>query len=322
MIVIASANGDVGIEAAIDVLKSGGTAIDAVEAGIRLVEENMNDHSVGRNSYPNILGDLELDASIMNGRTLESGAVAAMKNVPAAISVARKVMEMLPHVHLAGDGAERFAVEMGFERDKDMVTEPIMAIRDRHLTGAMSEETFDNLANQVDLWDWVKVATDPEKRYGTVNFIAQDGNGDICCGVSTSGWAWKYPGRVGDSPIIGAGNYADNRYGAAACTGMGEMAIRACTAHSLVFYMKMGASVDEASRRAMEDLRDLGGPYVSRMSLISLGKDGNHAGFTSHEPKASTHHRVGTYVFQTADMAQHEEVPRQYVEIRERWERK
>ena len=322
MIVVASANGDVGIQAAMDVLKSGGSAVDAVEAGIRLVEDNEKDHSVGRNSYPNILGDLELDASIMNGRTLESGAVAAMKNYPAAISVARQVMERLPHVHLAGEGAERFAAEMGLPRDEAMVSEAIMAIRERHLKSAMPEETFNNLASQTDLWDWVKVATDPEKKYGTVNFIAQDGNGDICCGVSTSGWAWKFPGRVGDSPMIGAGNYADNRYGAAACTGMGEMAIRACTAHSLVFYMKMGLSVHHASTRAMEDLRDLGGSYVSRMSLISLDKEGNHGGFTSHKPNEDTHEKVSMYIFQRDDMAQYEATPRSYVEIPERWVRK
>ena len=322
MIVVASANGRVGIQASIDVLKSGGSAIDAVEAGIRLVEENMDDHSVGRNSYPNILGELELDASIMNGHTLESGAVAAMKNVPAAISVARQVMKKLPHVLLAGDGAERFAAEMGFACDEQMVTEAIVGVRERHLTSTTSDAIFESIPERTDLWDLVKHATDPEKKYGTVNFIAQDANGDICTGVSTSGWAWKFPGRVGDSPIIGAGNYADNRYGAAACTGMGEMAIRACTAHSLIFYMKMGATLDEASRRAMEDLRDLGGPYVSRMSLISLDKDGNHAGCTSHNPHADgSTGNVGTYVFQRTDMAKYDEVPRQYVEVPERWEK-
>ena len=320
MIVVASANGQVGIQAAIDVLKSGGSAIDAVEAGIRLVEENMDDHSVGRNGYPNILGELELDASIMNGRTLESGAVAAMKGYPAAISVARMVMQKLPHVLLAGEGAERFAAEMGFARDEAMVTQPIMDIRQRHLRSAMAEEIFDNLPARTDLWEWVKLATDPEKTYGTVNFIAQDGNGDICTGVSTSGWAWKFPGRVGDSPIIGAGNYADNRYGAAACTGMGEMAIRSCTAHSLVFYLKMGLALEDAARRAMEDLRDLGGPYVSRMNLIALDREGNHAGFTSRKPNSdSLLSRVGAYIFQRADMADYEEGTRQYVEIPARW---
>jgi len=320
MIVVASANGDVGIQASIDVLKAGGTAVDAVEAGIRLVEDNEADHSVGRNSYPNILGDLELDASIMNGRTLESGAVSGMPNVPAAISVARKVMEKLPHVLLTGAGAERFAGEMGFDRDEQMVSDEVMAIRSRHLATHLPDGAFDTINDRDDLWTLVQVATAPEKKYGTVNFIAQDAKGDICCGVSTSGWAWKFPGRVGDSPIIGAGNYADNRYGAAACTGMGEMAIRACTAHSLVFYMKMGLSLAEASRRAMEDLRDLGGPYVSRMSLVSLDKDGNHAGFTSMEVDRDMYDNpVSNYIFQRDNMADHESVSRTFVEIPTRW---
>ncbi len=106
MIVMASKNGAVGIKEAVHVLKEGGTAVDAVETGIRLVEENPDDHTVGYSGYPNLLGEVELDASIMNGRTLESGAVGAMKGYPYAISVARKVMETLPHVMLVGEGAE------------------------------------------------------------------------------------------------------------------------------------------------------------------------------------------------------------------------
>jgi beta-aspartyl-peptidase (threonine type) len=321
MIVVASENGKAGIQASIDVLRAGGSAVDAVEAGIRLVEENLADHSVGRNSYPNLLGELELDASIMNGRTLESGAVCALKNYSAAISVARKVMERLPHVLLAGEGASRFAAEMGFDRDEDMVGEELKALRERFLTSVMGAERFADIENLPDMADWVKVSTDPEKKFGTVNFIAQDKNGDICTGVSTSGWAWKYPGRVGDSPIIGAGNYADNRYGAAACTGTGEMAIRACTAHSLVFYMKMGMSVAEASKQAMADLRDLGGPYISRMNLISLDKDGNHFGCTSMAGQYYKNYSLkpGAYIFQRADMDSFEEAERYFVEIPTRW---
>ncbi len=312
MIVVASANGRVGIQTAIDILKSGGTAIEAVEAATRLVEDNLQDHTVGRNGYPNILGDLELDASIMNGRTLESGAVAAMKNVPAAITVARKVMDKLPHALLAGEGAERFAAEMGLARDEQMVSPEIEAIRKNLLTaGGMSAEKIAKLQTDIELWDWVKMATDPERTYGTVNFIAQDKNGDIASAVSTSGWAWKYPGRVGDSPIIGAGNYADNRYGAAACTGMGEMAIRACTAHSLVFYMKMGQSVTEAAQRVMEDLRDLSGPYIAVMNLVAIDKDGNPAGFTSKQGR--------TFIYQTEDMESCVEQDRTYVDIPSRW---
>ncbi len=116
---------------------------------------------------------------------------------------------------------------------------------------------------------------------GTVNFLAQDKEGNICAGTSTSGWAGKYPGRLGDSPIIGAGLYADNRYGAAACTGMGEMAIRASTARSVIFYLKMGYSLLDAGRQAMIDLNDLEGRYLSRMNIVMMDKDGNPAAFSN-----------------------------------------
>ncbi|MCK5923410.1 MAG: isoaspartyl peptidase/L-asparaginase, partial [Methylococcales bacterium] len=184
---------------------------------------------------------------------------------------------------------------------------------ERRLREEMPAETFNKIHDQDNLWQWVKLATDPERAWSTVNFIAQDSHGDIAAGVSTSGWAWKYPGRVGDSPIIGAGIYADNRYGAATCTGMGEMAIRACTAHSLVFYMKMGQSVQTAATQAMRDLNDLGGRFISRMNLIALDKEGNHIGCTSVKGY--------TYIYQTTDMAEHVEVERTYVEIVERWDR-
>ena len=313
MIVAASANGKVGIEAAVQVLRDGGTAVEAVEAGIRLVEANPDDHTVGYGGFPNLLGEVELDASIMNGRTLESGAVGAVKGYLHVISLARKVMETLPHVFLVGDGAERFAAEMGFPR-QELLTEEARTIWAGRLQKDMPPDVFAHLHEQAELRDWVRLATDPERAKGTVNFIAQDGNGDIACGVSTSGWAWKYPGRLGDTPIIGAGNYADNRYGAAACTGMGEMAIRGATSHSLVFYMKMGLSLEEAGARAMNDLNDLDGRFLSVMNIIALDKDGRPAGFTSS--------RGRTYIYQTADMAEPVEEARTYVPIRSRWEQK
>ena len=313
MIVIASSNGRVGIDDAMQVLKNGGSALDAVEAGIRPVEANPEDHSVGYNGWPNIMGELELDASIMNGRDLTSGSVAAMKGFPYAISVARQVMENLPHVLLAGNGAERFAREMQAEQWEELMTPEVINRWRKQLKDNMPADVLDSLGDDTALREWVKLATDPERTYSTVNFIAIDNQGDMCTGVSTSGWAWKYPGRVGDSPIIGAGNYADNRFGGAACTGMGEMAIRANTAHSVVFYMKMGMSVAEAGQKAMEDLRDLGGDYIGGMNLIALAPDGSHAAFTSMSGR--------TYIYQTADMDQYAEVDRTFVEIPGRWAR-
>ncbi|VAW31434.1 N4-(beta-N-acetylglucosaminyl)-L-asparaginase, putative [hydrothermal vent metagenome] len=311
MIVIASSNGRIGIEAATEILRQGGTAVDAVEVGIRLVELNPEDHTVGFNGYPNILGEVELDASIMNGRTLESGAVGAMTGYVHAISVARQVMARLPHVLLVGDGANRFAAEIGQPQQAEMLLPEIREVWASRLRHDMDDADIAQIGNQTNLSRWVELATDPERAKGTVNFIAQDKNGDICTGVSTSGWAWKYPGRLGDSPIIGAGNYADNRFGAAACTGMGEMAIRACTAHSMVFYMKMGLSVAEASTRAFVDLRDLDGRYISVMNTIALDKDGNHAGYSSENGR--------TYIYQAPDMSACEEIGRTVVPVPPRW---
>ncbi len=296
MLIIASHNGAIGIADAMRALKRGGSAMDAVEIGIRAVEADPADHTVGYNGYPNILGELELDASIMDGKTLNSGAVALMRGFPYAISVARQVLERkLPHVLLAGVGADRFAREIGAEAWGDMLTDEIRDVWRKRLANSTASGESPELTADTPLLDWVKLATDPERVAGTVNFIAIDGRGDIASGVSTSGWAWKYPGRIGDSPIIGAGNYADNRYGACACTGMGEMAIRASTARSLVLYLQMGLPLREAARQAMTDLRDLGGDYIGGMNLIALDKTGEHIGLSSDPDR--------TYIYQHADMA-------------------
>lgn len=310
MIVIASKNGIVGIQEAMRVLKAGGSAVDAVEAGVRLVEANPDDHTVGYGGYPNLLGQVELDAALMDGRELTSGAVGALRGYPHPISVARKVMEHLPHVFLVGEGAARFAAEMGFE-SQPLLTDAARQVWEKRLLEDMGPDELARLDQRTDLGKWVELATDPERARGTVNFIAQDAQGHIAVGVSTSGWAWKYPGRLGDSPVVGAGLYADDRYGAAACTGMGEMAIRASTAHSVVFYLKIGLSLEEAGRRAMEDLNDLGGRYLSAMSFVALDRHGRHAAFSNVEGR--------TYVYQTAEMDAPAEAPRTYVPTKRRW---
>ncbi len=310
MIVVASANGNVGIEQAMRVLKAGGSAVDAVETGIRLVEANPADHSVGYGGYPNFLGQVELDAAIMDGSDLSAGAVGALQNYPHPISVARKVMERLPHVFLVGEGAARFAAEMGFG-EQELLTDEARQVWEKRLLEDFSPEEVARLAERPDLCEWVALATDPERARGTVNFIAQDAGGNIAAGVSTSGWAWKYPGRLGDSPVVGAGLYADNRYGAAACTGMGEMAIRASTAHSVVFYLKMGFALEEAGRQAMEDLNALGGRYLSAMSFIALDRSGNPAGFSNVPDR--------TYIYLNDELAAPLEVPRILVETRRQW---
>ena len=303
MIVIASKNGRVGIREAMAVLRRGGSALDAVEAGVREVESNPDDHTVGYSGYPNLLGQVELDASIMDGATLAAGAVGAMKDYEHAISVARKVMEELPHCLLVGEGAERFAKEMGFST-RDLLTAEAKRVYDQILS-EKAPEVYGQRAKYLEsIRRFVKITADPEKPTETVNFIARDADGNIACGVSTSGWAWKYPCRLGDSPVIGAGNYADNRYGAAACTGRGEMAIRCATAHSVVLYMKTGMELEAAGREALRDLDALVDPFAGSMSIIAMTADGQHQAF-SNKTNAS-------YVYMTGDMAEPVEKPRIY----------
>ena len=279
MLLLGSENAAVGFADGMRILRRGGRAMDAVEATIRQVESNPADHSVGYGGLPNILGEVELDASVMDGRTLEAGAVCAVQGYEHVISLARQVMRRLPHVLVAGGGAERLAREVGLARRK-LLTAKARATHARKVAG--------QLGRRGSLVDRVRAATsDPEiaatseDYYGTVNVIAIDRRGDIASGVSTSGWAWKYPGRVGDSPIIGAGNYADNRYGACACTGYGEMAIRAGTARSVLLYIKMGMSLERAAREAMTDLRHLTVPFPPRMNLVAANRRGGHVAMTT-----------------------------------------
>jgi beta-aspartyl-peptidase (threonine type) len=279
MLLVGSENAGVGFAGGMRILRRGGRALDAVEATIRQVEANVADYSVGLGGLPNIVGEVELDASVMDGRTLEAGAVCAVQGYPHVISLARAVMARLPHVLVAGAGAERLARELGMRR-QTLLTPTARATYARKVTG--------RLGRRGRLIERVRAATrDPEiaatskDYFGTVNVIAIDRRGDLASGVSTSGWAWKYPGRVGDSPLIGAGNYADNRYGACACTGYGEMAIRSSTAHSVVLYMKMGRSLDRAAREAMTDLRHLTVPFPPRMNLVAVSPRGGHVGLTT-----------------------------------------
>jgi beta-aspartyl-peptidase (threonine type) len=145
----------------------------------------------------------------------------------------------------------------------------------------------------------------PDDAHGTVNVIARDRAGNLACGVSTSGWAWKYPGRLGDSPIVGAGTYADNRWGAAACTGRGEMAQRCCTAHSVVAFLRAGMGLGTALRAAAADLHALDDPYKSEVNIVAVDAAGNHLAVSTVPGK--------TYVFQTDAKAEPAEAERVHV---------
>ncbi len=309
-IVAASANGVVGIEAAIEVLRSNGSALDSVIAGARVVEANPDDHSVGFSGLPNLLGEVELDASVMDGKGLRAGSVGAVIGYQDVTDLARRVMDDLPHVLLGGNGAARFAEEIGLPR-KELLTpeaEEIWRSRLEPESGVAGSQYYDRMRNLVkQTASDAELASTGEPPHGTVNFIARDRNGDIACAVSTSGWAWKYPGRMGDSPIIGAGNYADNRWGAAACTGRGEMAQRACTAHSVVMFLRFGMSLEDAVTTAMEDLAALDDPYASDMNIVAMDRNGT--------PSAASTRAGKTFVVMSEDMSVPDERPRLHVPL-------
>lgn len=303
MLLVASGNGAVGMDAAWEVLAGGGTALDAVEAGTRIVEDNPDDHTVGFSGYPNLVGQVELDASIMDGTSRRAGAVGSLRGYRAAITVARAVMERLPHVLVVGDGAARLAAELGLD-EEDLLTEHAArtwreGIEGRLEPGSLASAMLSRVAS---------LATDPDRAAGTVNFIAIDGAGCMASAVSTSGWAWKYPGRLGDSPVIGAGNYCDSRYGAATCTGFGELAIRAGTARAIVAALAAGTHLETACRVAVVDLTTLDVPQADLiMHLVAVDAAGNHTGVTTR--------KGSTYVFRSDGMASFETAPRAVIEI-------
>src|SRR5258707_12146166 len=204
--------------------------MDGVEAAIRAVEENEADHYVGVGGLPNLLGEVELDASIMDGATRRAGAVAAVTGFPHPISIARAVCERLPqHLLLVGAGAERFADEVGIERGPTLTDEALRIWRDglraSGIGAAEAKSGPGESAYRRQALERIASMSPPAGPMGTVNVLALDASGSLAAGVSTSGYPWKSPGRVSDSAIIGAGNYCDNRGGAAARTARGELAI-------------------------------------------------------------------------------------------------
>ncbi len=239
---------------------------------MRAVEDNPDDHTVGYAGHPNIDGVVELDASIMDGATRRAGAVGGLQGYRHAITVARAVMERTPHALITGDGAARLARDLG-ETQEDLLTEAERAYWAAEVGGS-----------KADLLAQVKLLTrDPREGAGTVDFLAIDRKGHIASAVSTSGWAFKHPGRLADSAIIGAGNYCDDRYGAAACTGWGELAIRAATAHTAVTAMARGASPTQAAGIALRDLFELPTDgIVPLMHIVVLSPSGEHAAATTH----------------------------------------
>ena len=280
---IASERGEIGLADGMDLLRAGASAMDAVEAAVRIVESNEADHYVGVGGLPNLLGVVELDASIMDGATRRAGAVAAVTGFPHPITIARAICDRLPqHLLLVGAGAEQFADEAGIERGETLTNEARQMWREGLEPSGLARAREYFGPGEVEYrrraLDRIALLAPPDRPWGTVNVLALDAAGNLAVAVSTSGYPWKYPGRVGDSAVIGAGNYCDNSFGAAACTGRGELAIRASTARSAVMALKHGLDPGQACASALAETVELPDDFRSPLQVLCLTPDGRHAG--------------------------------------------
>ena len=280
---IASERGEVGLAAGIDLLRAGASAMDAVEAAIRLVESDEENHTVGVGGMPNLLGEVELDASVMDGATRRAGAVAAVTGFPHPITIARAVCERLPqHLLLVGAGAERFADDVGIERGPTLTDAARQRWRDGLSAAGIEAATArfgpGERAYREQVLERLASMQVPDPPWDTVNVLALDAAGNLAVGVSTSGYPWKYPGRISDSAIIGAGNYCDNAVGGAACTGRGELAIRGTTARAVLYALAADGDPAKACAEALAETLDLPDEFRSPLQALCLTPDGRHGG--------------------------------------------
>jgi L-asparaginase/N4-(beta-N-acetylglucosaminyl)-L-asparaginase len=250
-------------DAAWKILSKNGSALDAVEAGVRVPEGDPEVRTVGYGGYPDREGKVTLDACIMD-KDSNCGSVAFLQHIKHPISVARKVMEETPHVMLVGEGALKFALSKGFKKE--------------NLLTPASEKDWKNWLKESKYKPVINI-----ENHDTIGMLALDANGDLAGACTTSGASYKMHGRVGDSPIIGAGLFVDNEVGAATATGLGEAVIRMVGSHLVVELMRQGNSPEDACRLAVEriiskqkDVKDL------QVGFIALNKQGEYGGYCIH----------------------------------------
>jgi len=210
----------------------------------------------------------------MDGDTLRTGAVGSVRGYAHPVEIAFEVMDKLQYEILVGTGAERFAHDLNARTSENLIPNS-KEVWEKHLEKVL-DETEKNRFPNIPLYSIKSEAVDPEKCHDTTVYLAKDADKKISVATSTSGWAWKHPGRLGDSPIIGAGAYADSRYGACACTHTGEMTIRAGTSRSVVLYMKMGLTVEEAVYEAAKDFKALKGGYLDEVTIHAIDKNDDY----------------------------------------------
>lgn len=305
-VIITSERGETGLIDGMAVLRAGGTALDAVETVVRAAEANLDDHYVGVGGLPNLLGDVQLDAALLDGATRRVGAVAAVTGYPHPITIARQVLERLPeHVLLVGAGAERFAAERGIPSGSVLTDEASRLWREGLVAGEVAAQDTGERRYRESVLERLRALGPPAGDWGTVNVLALDRRGGLCVGASTSGYPWKYPGRVGDTAVIGAGAYCDGRFGGAACTGRGELTIRAGSARTVVDLLRDGADPEAACAGAVAETHALADDFRGPVRALTLTPDGRHGGAAT-APGA-------TYTYLTADLDEPVTVPRRHI---------
>jgi L-asparaginase len=271
---LANAEAWPGFKTTVDLLKQDSAGVDAMVAGIARVEREAKVRSVGYGGWPNMLGEMEFDAGVMDGTTREVGAVGAVPATLPVSALAQEVMKHLPHVMLTGAGARRFATERGFAVDEVLHPDSKRVWWEK-LERQMTPEQRAAFPD-IPLAPLSQAITDPERVRDTTVFLGRDAGANIGVVTSTSGWAWKYPGRLGDSPIPGAGFYADSRYGAAACTHTGEMTMRCGTSRSIVLALRLGYALEDAVKLAVEELSELQSGFLAGVVVHAMDAQGNH----------------------------------------------
>ena len=253
--------------AAWEILQKGGSALDAVHIGVQVPEADPHDQSVGYGGLPDRDGKVTVDSCIMDHEG-NIGSVAGLEHILHPISVARMVMEKTPHVMLVGDGALQFALENGFEKT-DLLTESSKKAWQEWLKTSKydPQATIKNIEERI------------RQNHDTIGMLAIDANGNLGGACTTSGMAYKMHGRVGDSPIIGAGLYVDNNVGAATATGLGEDVVRVCGSHTVVEMMRQGMKPADACKIAVERLIEMRGKErvsQTQIGFIAINKQGEY----------------------------------------------